>query len=103
MFVGILLGYIVIGNPLLVLGNLFVASALFLILLSVYLRFVSRVHRADASTRPAKFSFLRVARYVLFDEYLLLLAWKDFFSGRYSVLWEKIDSTRAGAQPAEPL
>jgi cellulose synthase/poly-beta-1,6-N-acetylglucosamine synthase-like glycosyltransferase len=103
MFVGILLGYIVIGNPLLVLGNLFIASALFLILLSVYLRFVSRVHLADASTRPAKFSFLRVARYVLFDEYLLVLAWKDFFSGRYSVLWEKIDSTRAGAQPAEPL
>jgi biofilm PGA synthesis N-glycosyltransferase PgaC len=103
LFVGMLLGYIVIWNPLLVLGNLLIMSALFLILLSVYLRFVPRVHRADASTPPAKFSFLRVARYVLFDEYLLLLAWKDFFSGRYSVLWEKIDSTRAGAQPAEPL
>ncbi len=103
MFVGILLGYIAIGNPLLVLGHLVIVSALFLILLSVYLRFAPRVHRADASTRPAKFSFLRVARYVLFDEYLLLLAWKDFFFGRYSVLWEKIDSTRAGVEPAEPL
>jgi cellulose synthase/poly-beta-1,6-N-acetylglucosamine synthase-like glycosyltransferase len=100
MFVGILLA---IGNPLLVLGHLVIVSALFLILLSVYLRFAPRVHRADASTRPAKFSFLRVARYVLFDEYLLLLAWKDFFFGRYSVLWEKIDSTRAGVEPAEPL
>jgi hypothetical protein len=102
MFVGIFLGYIAIGNPLLVLGHLGTTSALFLILLSVYLRYAPRVHRADAGTRPAKFSFLRVARYVLFDEYLLVLAWKDFFSGSYSVLWEKIDSTRAGVEPAEP-
>jgi hypothetical protein len=36
-----------------------------------------------------------IAYYVLFDEYLLLLAWKDFLFGRYSVLWEKIDSPRA--------
>ncbi len=103
MFVGILLGYTVIWNPLLVLSHLVIVSALFLILLSVYLRFGPRLHQADASSSPAKFSFLRVARYVLFDEYLLLLAWKDFFFGRYWVLWEKIDSTRAGAEPAEPL
>jgi cellulose synthase/poly-beta-1,6-N-acetylglucosamine synthase-like glycosyltransferase len=95
MFIGILLGYILLWNPLLVLSHIFIMSALFLILLAVYLRFVPRLHQARASTRPAKFSFLRVARYVLFDEYLLLLAWKDFFFRRYSVLWEKIDSTRA--------
>jgi poly-beta-1,6-N-acetyl-D-glucosamine synthase len=103
MFIGMLLGYVSIWNPLLVLSHLVIVSALFLILLSLYLRFGPRLHQADASTRPAKFSFLRVAGYVLFDEYLLLLAWKDFFFGRYSVLWEKIDSTRAGAEPAEPL
>ena len=102
MFLGIFLGYTLIWNPLVVLGHMFIMSALFLILLSVYLRFVPRLHQADASTRPAKFSFLRVARYVLFDEYLLLLAWRDFFFRRYSVLWEKIDSTRAGVEPAEP-
>jgi cellulose synthase/poly-beta-1,6-N-acetylglucosamine synthase-like glycosyltransferase len=102
MFIGILLGYVAIWNPLVVLSHLVIVSALFLVLLSVYLRFVPRVCQANASTSPAKFSFVRVARYVLFDEYLLLLAWKDFFFGRYSVLWEKIDSTRAGALPAEP-
>jgi uncharacterized membrane protein YfcA len=95
MFIGILIGYILLWNPVVVLDHIFIMSALFLILLAAYLRFGPRLHQADASTRPAKFSFLRVARYVLFDEYLLLLAWKDFFSGRYSVLWEKIDSTRA--------
>ena len=103
MFAGVLLGYIVIWNSLLILSHLFITSALFLILLYLYLQFGPRLHQAYASTRRGKFSFLRVARYVLFDEYLLLLAWKDFFSRRYSVLWEKIDSTRAGAEPATPL
>jgi biofilm PGA synthesis N-glycosyltransferase PgaC len=102
MFAGILLGYVVSGDPRLVLSNLFIMSALFLILLTIYLRFVPRLHQAYGSTLPAKFSFLRVARYVLFDEFLLLLAWKDFFSRRYSVLWEK-NLTRVGAEPTEPL
>jgi biofilm PGA synthesis N-glycosyltransferase PgaC len=101
MFLGILLGYAVSGDPRLVLSHMFIMSALFLILLTLYLRFAPRLFQANASSPRAKFSFLRVARYVLFDEYLLLLAWKDFFSGRYSVLWEKIDSTRASAEPAE--
>src|SRR5665647_114489 len=103
MFVGVLLGYIVLWDPRLILSHLFINSALFLILLYLYLQFGPRLHQAYASSRPAKFSFLRVARYVLFDELLLLLAWKDFFSRRYSVLWEKIDSTRVGAEPPAPL
>ncbi|HYB59527.1 MAG TPA: glycosyltransferase [Candidatus Acidoferrales bacterium] len=101
MFFGILVCYTLIWNPFVVLDHIFIMSALFLILLAVYLRFGPQLHRADVSTRPVKFSFLRVAGYVLFDEYLLLVAWIAFFSRRYSVLWEKIDSTRAGAEPAE--
>jgi len=102
MFVGILIGYTLIWNPLLVLSHMFVMSALFLILLAVYLRFGPRLCQADAGTRPAKFSFLQVARYVLFDEYLLVLAWITFFSRRHSVLWEKIESTRQNVELAEP-
>jgi hypothetical protein len=30
----------------------------------------------------------------LLNEYLILLAWKDFIFRRYSVLWEKAGSTR---------
>jgi len=95
MFVGIVLCYALIWDPRLILGHVFIMSALFLILLSLYLRFVPRVHQAYGSFSRAKVSLLAVALYVLFDEYLLLLAWKDFFSGRYSVLWEKVGSTRA--------
>jgi biofilm PGA synthesis N-glycosyltransferase PgaC len=95
MFIGILLGYVLIWDPTLILSHLFVMSALFLILLALYQRFVPRLYQAYDRPAPAKVSLLAVATYVLFDEYLLLLAWKDFFSGRYSVLWEKVGSTRA--------
>ena len=98
MFVGILVGYIVIGNPDLVLSHIFIMSALFLILLFLYLHFVPRLHRAYSGAPCRQVSLLRLASYVLFDEYLLLLAWRDFLSRRHSVLWEKIDSTRTSAK-----
>ena len=102
MFVGIVLGYIVIWNPAVVLSHIFIMSALFLILLFFYLQFVPRLQRAYDGTPRKKVSLLRLAMYVLFDEYLLLLAWRDFLFRRYSVLWEKIDSTRESVGPVEP-
>jgi cellulose synthase/poly-beta-1,6-N-acetylglucosamine synthase-like glycosyltransferase len=102
MFAGIALGYILIWNPALVLSHIFIMSALFLILLFFYLRFVPRLQRAYDGTPRKKVPLHRLAIYVLFDEFLLLLAWRDFFSRRYSVLWEKIDSTRESVEPVEP-
>jgi cellulose synthase/poly-beta-1,6-N-acetylglucosamine synthase-like glycosyltransferase len=95
MFIGILLGYALIWDPRLILEHLFIMSALFLILLLVYLRYVPRLHQACVNSQRAKFSPVAIAYYVLFDEYLLLLAWKDFLAGRYTVLWEPVSSTRA--------
>jgi len=39
-------------------------------------------------------SIPKIVYYVLLNEYLILLAWKDFIFGKYSVLWEKAESTR---------
>jgi biofilm PGA synthesis N-glycosyltransferase PgaC len=103
MFAGIFLCYILIWNVPLILGHLFITSALFLVVLFLYLRLVPRVHETYHSAPVARVSLLRLAWYVLFDEYLLLLAWRDFLFGRYSVLWEKIDSTRAEAEPSVAL
>jgi biofilm PGA synthesis N-glycosyltransferase PgaC len=50
MFLGILLGYAVSGDPRLVLSHIFIMSALFLILLTLYLRFVPRLFQANASS-----------------------------------------------------
>jgi biofilm PGA synthesis N-glycosyltransferase PgaC len=95
MFIGILLGYVLIWNPYLILEHLFIMSAVFLILLLVYLRYVPRLKQAYVTTRRVKVRLPAIAYYVLFDEYLLLLAWKDFLFGRYSILWEQVSSTRA--------
>lgn len=37
----------------------------------------------------------KIVYYVLLNEYLILLAWKDFIFRRYSVLWERAESTRS--------
>ena len=39
-------------------------------------------------------SIPKITYYVLLNEYLILLAWRDFIFRRYSVLWEKAESTR---------
>jgi cellulose synthase/poly-beta-1,6-N-acetylglucosamine synthase-like glycosyltransferase len=40
------------------------------------------------------FFLAKIIYYVLLNEYLILLAWKDFIFGKYSVLWEKAESAR---------
>jgi poly-beta-1,6-N-acetyl-D-glucosamine synthase len=102
MFGGILLSYILIWNVPLILSHIFITSALFLVVLFSYLRLAPRVRLAHNSTPAAKVSLPRLASYVLFDEYLLLLAWKDFFFRKYSVLWEKVGSTRQSGESVEP-
>ena len=102
MFIGIFLCYILIWNVPLILSHMFITLALFLVVLFFYLRLAPRVHKACHGTPAAKVSLFRLIWYVLFDEYLLLLAWRDFFFRRYSVLWEKVGSTRALAEPSEP-
>ena len=39
-------------------------------------------------------SIPKIIFYVLLNEYLILMAWMDFISGRYTVLWKKAESTR---------
>ncbi len=43
----------------------------------------------------------RIVYYVLLNEYLILLAWRDFVTRRYSILWEKAETARTqSAGPA---
>lgn len=42
----------------------------------------------------AKFSVISTAYYVLLNEYIILIAWKDFILRKNNVLWEKAESTR---------
>ncbi len=40
-------------------------------------------------------SLPRIVYYVLLNEYLIALAWMDFVTGRYSILWEKAETARS--------
>jgi len=46
------------------------------------------------TVRTAMPSIFKIAYYVLLNEYIILLAWRDFLFGRHSMLWEKAESTR---------
>jgi len=35
-----------------------------------------------------------ITEYVVLNELLIVMAWWDFLTGRYTVLWEKVKSTR---------
>jgi len=50
--------------------------------------------KKSGTTSFSLMSFPKIVYYVLLNEYLILLAWKDFLFGRYSVLWEKATTTR---------
>lgn len=39
-------------------------------------------------------SLINILYYVVLNEYLILVSWKDFIFGKYSVLWEKAITTR---------
>lgn len=59
--------------------------------------FIKAKRIPQCNNHKLQFSFssvLKIAYYVLLNEYLILLAWKDFLIGRYSVLWEKATTTR---------
>ncbi|GAI87650.1 unnamed protein product, partial [marine sediment metagenome] len=69
-----------------------------LILVGMFALLIFLKSRLTKSKR-IKSSFLisstpKIVYYVLLNGYLILLAWRDFIFRRYSVLWEKVESTR---------
>jgi len=69
-------------------------SMVSLILLMYLLKIINVEDTNKNIKKVGKFHPARIAWYVLLHEYLVLLAWKDFILGKYSVLWEKVESTR---------
>lgn len=40
------------------------------------------------------YSAIKIVYYVILNEYIILLAWKDYATKKYSILWEKAETTR---------
>lgn len=73
--------------------SLFIFAGMLILLLSLKSRLVK--NEGMKSTFSIS-SIPKIIYYVLLNEYLILLAWIDFIFRRYSVLWERAESTRKG-------
>jgi biofilm PGA synthesis N-glycosyltransferase PgaC len=68
----------------------------FVVLLGVFLLLRARlVGDTGQGTGLSITSLPKIVYYVLLNEYLVFLAWIGFIFGRYSILWEKAETTRA--------
>lgn len=72
-----------------------ISSFLFALILILFLNLkkicLNRINRSESLS---KFSPINILYYVLLNEYLILTAWISFLTGRYSVLWQKAETTR---------
>ncbi len=60
----------------------------FIFLMNLKPKYANEVKRFSYVSIP------KIAYYVILNEYLLILAWKDLLLGKYSVLWDKVESSR---------
>jgi len=74
-------------------------AMLFRSLMLVRSKLIANETGERSKARVSASSLVRIAQYVLLNECLLVLAWKDFVLGEYSVLWERAESTRAISGP----
>lgn len=87
--------YVVAWDLQIVLTHFVLTLVLFTGLFATILRLRSWLLGKENGTKSfSLMSFPKIAYYVLLNEYLILLAWKDFLFRKYSVLWEKATTTR---------
>lgn len=74
---------------------LLLSGIISIILLIFLLKVINVEAKGIKTSNSGRFHPIQILSYVLLHEYLILLAWKDFIFGEYSVLWEKVESTRS--------
>ena len=78
-----------------VVSMIITASLLFIAFLQLKKTIIKRTCNQQFSDSIRNGTFIhRIISYIFLNEYLILLAWKDYLLKRYSVLWEKVESTR---------
>jgi biofilm PGA synthesis N-glycosyltransferase PgaC len=91
LLIAILLFYLVIAIPMVILIH-FTITLVLLGLLVLIFRYLNRVDECTKNTSLSSIS--ETAFYFILNEFIILLAWKDYLMRRYTVLWEKAESTR---------
>jgi len=76
-----------------ILFHFIIFSCISVVFLLILLNFKKKIVKPTTYNK-SKISIFKLISYVLLNEYLILSAWKNYFTGKYSVLWEKVESTR---------
>jgi len=93
ILIGIPLLYLLIWNIEIIISNFFITVIIFAILFVLLIKIKSKCSNASKSKIRIR-SLFNIGYYVLFNEYIILLAWKDLLFKNYSLLWEKAETTR---------
>lgn len=94
LLLAILILYIISKNVNIIFTHLIINIILFSILFGLLLKQRSKFIKAKKSSTFSFTSILKIIHYVLLNEYIILLAWKDYLTSNYSVLWKKSKSNR---------
>lgn len=87
--------YIVARSSTIIIPHLIVTVLVFTLLLGILMLLKSKlVKNGRIKSGFPVFSTPKIIYYTLLNEYLILLAWKDFIAKRHSVIWTKAESTR---------
>lgn len=85
--------YMLSGDFKTIFMHFFLTLLIFGLLLSLLMHLKSKLIK-DEKMNFSISAIPKIVYYVLLNEYLILLAWRDFIFRRYSVVWEKAESTR---------
>jgi cellulose synthase/poly-beta-1,6-N-acetylglucosamine synthase-like glycosyltransferase len=87
--------YILAWNIKVIITHFVITVFIFVVFFALLIFLKSKLIRSERIKSDFSISsILKIIYYVLLNEYLILLAWKDFIFRRYSVLWEQAESTR---------
>lgn len=87
--------YLLTWNIKVIITHFVFTLVIFVGLFTLLMLLKSRLNKGEKMKASFSISSIpKIVYYILLNEYLILLAWKDFLFGRYSVLWEKAESAR---------
>ena len=87
--------YIIARNSTIIIPHLVATILAFALMFGILMVLRARLMKPEkGAERTSVISIFKIAQYVLLNEYIILLAWRDFLFGKHSVLWEKAESTR---------
>lgn len=99
ILISIVILYMINKNINIILTHFILTTLIFGVLFVILIRLKSwliKENKNRLNKNKLRLSITKIIYYVLLNEYIILLAWKDFIFKRYSVLWEKVESTREG-------